>query len=113
MPTDSYGLRGLSDLMAGVFSLENGDSFSHEQKARELVSYHIRGVITILCRIWRSTSELLGRSNLIEISSPGLRIRYRIRKLADTIFKMFPNDLVEEFIRFWLSSNPELIEMAV
>jgi hypothetical protein len=63
-PLDSsgYGIRGITDLVTGVFVGDSGsDTFTPEQKAKEVLLSHFPEIIAILCRIWEQTVNIASR----------------------------------------------------
>ena len=84
------------------------ETFSGEQKAREVLVNQVVEVIGILCSLWR----LCVHTDTVLVSADE-RIKYRIRKLMEAFIRIFPQDTVEALVDCWLNANPQVSDPTV
>ncbi|KAI3646116.1 hypothetical protein MP228_009044 [Amoeboaphelidium protococcarum] len=88
----SYGLKGITDMMSGVFSTEvsSEDSYSPHHKVRE----------SLALAVFQTSSIIARRLSLFAIdasqqSQSHLRIKQAANQILDSFLKPFPLDLLE------------------
>ena len=104
----SYGIKGISDFVTGVFVAEATPSSPIERRSSEILIEILVRVSNALCALWRCT-EVKTVSGFVSANE---RIRYRIRRLFDVLVQLFPNETLESLILSWMSSNPALFNIA-
>lgn len=140
-PNDSaaYGLRGLTDLVSGVFvgGDSGSDPFSGHQKLCETLCAELPAVMKLLSLIWSacgpkpdddneasqdmnlrspdpfgSLVELVPIGEIMEnpsLSSCQNRLRSRIKRVMDHLLRLQPHFIVESVLHCWVRQNPTLL----
>ena len=116
MESASYGLRGLTDLVTGVFVSDSSAlAITPEIIARETLLVMCQDLVGNIIPLWarferpKSDKVELGPvpsiedlpHNAIDLVPVDVRVRYRIRKLLETIQRCYPVESMEMFADLW------------
>jgi hypothetical protein len=116
MESASYGLRGLTDLVTGVFVSDSSAlAITPEIIARETLLVMCQDLVGNIIPLWarferpKSDKIELGPvpsiedlpHNAIDLVPVDVRVRYRIRKLLETIQRCYPVESMEMFADLW------------
>ncbi|RUS22466.1 hypothetical protein BC937DRAFT_88992 [Endogone sp. FLAS-F59071] len=111
-PSDSPSttMRGFAFLFSGETG--NTDPSATEHKARDTLLFHLPAIAQIMLDIWAvfkcpldKEQDALGALN-IALNFTSDRVRSRIKKLLERLFKTFQVELIEAFVELFFLENP-------
>lgn len=105
-----YGLRGITDLVTGVFA--GGDSADDrgDEKLRELLFDQILESLRVVEHVWRvitrADAESKPREIIDHLQSTPKRIRHRLRRVVESFYELLPRETMEMLLELWVQANP-------
>ena len=115
-----YGLRGLTDLVTGVFVGDTSESTGlTDEKMKEMLLALIVEIMTVVEKLWMATNmeksmQAPAKEDIAyQIQPLNTRIRYRIRKFMDAVYRIYAVDFVEMISELWFAANANVDNLDV
>ncbi|RUP50361.1 Dopey, N-terminal-domain-containing protein [Jimgerdemannia flammicorona] len=119
VPTDSPSttLRGFAFLFSGETG--NTDASMTEHKARDTLLFHLPAIIQIILDVWIVFKYPLAKGQdafgalTVALNHTSDRVRSRIKKLLERLFKTFQVELIEAIVELFFLENPPALDLDI